>query len=146
MKKIFTFLFFAGLITSAMAQNSRNAQYRNQGNSNPSPVYTKNGQEYAQSNNSFSQPVHENNSYTQRNDNNPNNGYHQNEQGYNHNSENGYGNDRRFDERNDDRRFRDNEHFNQRAYGYERRKEFEGYHRGRFTGRFSIRYGQPSCY
>jgi hypothetical protein len=146
MKKIFTFLFFAGLMTSAMAQNSRNGQYRNQGNGNHSSVYANNGQEYSQSNNGFSQPVQGNNSYTQRNDNNLNNGYHQNEQAYNHNSENGYGNDRRFDERNDDRRFRGNDRFDQRAYSYDRRKEFERYNRGRFNERFSIRYGQASCY
>jgi hypothetical protein len=53
MKKIFTFLFFAGLMTSAMAQNSRNAQYRNQGNSNQSPAYANSGQAYSQPNSRY---------------------------------------------------------------------------------------------
>jgi hypothetical protein len=140
MKKIFTFLFFAGLTAGAMAQNSRNAQYRNQNNSNQLPAYANNSQGYDHSTGMYSQPNQANNGYT------PNNGYQPNEQGYNHNNENGYGNYRRFDERNNDRRFRGNSRFDQRAYGYERKREFERYHRGWFNTRFSVRYRQPSCY
>jgi hypothetical protein len=139
MKKIFTFLFFAGLMTSAMAQNSRNAQYRNQA------AYADNGRGYERSNIGYNRPNQGNNGYIRNNNYNQNNGYHQNEQGYYHN-ENVYVNNRRFDERNDDRRFHDNGRFDERAYGYERKREFERYNRGRFNARFSIRYGQPSCY
>jgi hypothetical protein len=140
MKRIFTFLFFAGLMTSAMAQNSRNAQYRNQTDNSQSTAYANNGQGYGQSNGAYTQNNQANNGYSRSN------GYQQNEQGYNHNNENSYGNSRRFDERNDEPRFRNNVRFNQSAYGYERKWKFERYRRGRFNARFSVRFGQPSCY
>jgi len=129
MKKIFTFLFFAGLMTTAMAQNGRNAQHRDQSNgSSQSPVYSNN----SQSNGGYQQPQQSGNGYQQNNGYSQNNGY-------------AYGNDRRYDDRENDRRFRDYGHYDRRDYGYGRR-EYERNNRSRFNARISIRFGQPSCF
>ena len=136
MKKIFTLLFFAGVMTSAMAQNSRNGSYRNQ-NNNQANAYGNNGQGYTPTN-------QHSNDYARGSEYNQNNGYRQNEQGYN--SQNGYGNERRFEERNDDRRFRGHERFDQRSYGYEGRRDFEHDNHGRFNARVAIRFKQAVCY
>ena len=147
MKKIFTFLFFAGLMTTAMAQNGGYGQHRDQngGNyKNQSTVNAGNNHSYGQTGNGYGQPSQGINGYGQHsgNDYNQNNGYHQQEQGYSHNNENAYGNNRH----DDDRRFHDNNRFDQRAYGYERRQEYERYNRGRFNARVVVRFGQPSCF
>jgi len=132
MKKIFTFLFFAGLMTTAMAQNGNYGQHRNQqtDNHNQSNVYANNGQPtggYSQSNGGYHQPQQAENGYHQ------NNGY-------------AYENDRRFDDRGNDRRFHDNDRYDRHDYGYDRRKEYERPGHSRFNARISIRFGQPSCF
>jgi hypothetical protein len=129
MKKIFTFLFFAGFATSVMAQNTRNAQYRDESRNNQQSTYSNN----TQNNN-------QNSGYTQ------NNGYNQNDQSYNRGNEVVYNNDRRGDERRDDRRFYAGNHYVQRDYRFERRREFERFSPLRFIPRVSIRYGQRACY
>ena len=139
MKKIFTFLFFAGLVTGVMAQNGRSAQYRNQGNGQPG-AYANNGQVYTQPTQSAGNYGRGGNGYNQ------NNGYSGNERSYGSNHENGYNADRRFDERNDDRRFREHERFDKRFYGYENRREFEHANHGRFNAGISIRFRQPVCF
>jgi hypothetical protein len=138
MKKIFTFLFFAGLMTTAMAQNGRNSQYRDQrsNNNQSSPVYSNNTRPaggYGQSNGEYQQPQQPGNGYQQDNGYNQHNGY-------------AYGNDRRSDDRENDHRFHDNDHYDRRDYGYDRRREYERNSRSRFNARISIRFGQPSCF
>jgi hypothetical protein len=138
MKKIFTFLFFAGLMTTAMAQNGNYGQHRSQqaDSHNQPNVYANNSQStggYSQSNGGYRQPQQADNGYQQSNRYNQNNGY-------------AHENDRRFDNRGNDRRFHDNDRYDRHDYGYDRRREYERPNHGRFSARISIRFGQPSCF
>ncbi len=133
MKKIFTFLFLTGLVTGAMAQDSRNAQYRGQSNGYaPSPVYSANNQ----SSGGYASAGHS-------------------ENGYAANSNYGYDNNRGYETRGSDYRdngdrFHDDDRYTRRERAYERevyaRRNYEGYNRGRFDSRVVVRFGRPSCY
>ena len=140
MKKIFTFMFFAGLMTTAMAQDRNSDQHRNQNQAN---VYAYNGQangSYGQSNGGYNQSGQVNNN-GQYKDYNQNNGYHSNNQGYTYNM------DRRGDDRSfEDRRFHSNDHYDHRNEVYDNRREFGRLNRGKVNARVSIRFGQPGCY
>lgn len=137
MKKIFTFLFFAGLMTGAMAQTGRNGQYRNQAGHDQSSVYN-NGREPG-----YGQPAYGNNNYGQ------NNGYHSNDQVYQQErgSSYGYGNsqDRNggYNERSYDRddRGHDHDRYEGRDRRFERENDYGHYGRERAHVRVSFRFG-----
>lgn len=145
MKKIFTCLFFAGLVTTAMAQNKGYGQQHNQNSDNhTSSAGSGNNQGYGQPNQGYGQQGQGNTGYQQNNNGyGQNYGYHQNDQGYNRNNDNGYGNDRRYNDRDDDHRYHDNDRYDRRHNDFERRREYERYNRGRANVHFSIRFGHP---
>ena len=121
MKKIFTFLFFAALISSAaIAQDSRHSQYRNPSadNRNQSPVYHDND------GHGYSSPLQDHN------------GYQRNENGY------GYNNDRRYENRNEGREFRDS----YPIYGHDRRMYNDWYRHNRSRLWLSLHFGKRRWY
>lgn len=125
MKKIFTFLFFAGLVSSAAMAQDRHAQYRNGAdNRGQAPVYqSDNSRGYSQP--VQSQPIYQGN---QRND----NGYNQrngNDNGYGYN-----GNNRNHEERG----FRNN----YPSYDRDGRMERDWYRRSHNRFFLSFRFGR----
>jgi len=128
MKKIFTFLFFAAIISSAaMAQDNRHGQYRNSSadNRNQSPVYqADNGRGY--SNPSQNQGGYQGNDHL----------YNQHENGY------GYDNDKRYEERNNGREFRNS----YPVYGHDRRVYNDRYRHNRSRVLLSIHFGKRLWY
>jgi uncharacterized membrane protein len=92
MKKLFTLIFFVGVLTSAFAQSNRHEKYGNQ----------KNDNNYQSSNNP------EDNNYGDSKSYYDNNGYDKNYQSNNRNNENGYSYNNDRDTRYRDNRGRDN--------------------------------------
>jgi hypothetical protein len=131
MKKIFTFLFFAGLIGSAASAQDRHAQYRNGAadNRNQSTVY-QGGNERGYSQPSQNQPVYQGNN--QRNNNNGNPRY-DNSNGYGYN-----GNNRNYE----DRGFRNT----YRAYDRDGRMDREWYRRSHNRFFLSLSFGRHGRY
>jgi hypothetical protein len=123
MKKIFTFLFFAALISSAAMAQDRHSQYRNPSGDNrdQSPVYQgDNGRGYSSSFQNH-------------------NGYQGNDHRYNQGRENvyGYNNDRRYEDRAFYSRYP--------VYGH-RKIDNEWYRHNRSHVLLSIHFGRRSGY
>ncbi len=130
MKKIYTLLFCAGLVTTVMAQDNRQAQHRNQNNDNRNQ-----SSDYLGSNNhGYGQVGQENNGYEQGREGN------RNSQAYNYSNQRAYGNNnaRSYGDRNDDSRFRGSFH-DERGYSYGGRMEQDRFRRGG-AGAWSLRF------
>jgi len=138
MKKIFTFLFFAGLMTSAIAQQGRNGQRGNPDNrhTSQSTVYSDGGPALR---NDGNQPGYQ-----------QNNGYQQEDRSRSGDYNNGYGNnDRRYQNRYHDNGYRNNNRraqYDQRAYGYNKGRGFERNTGGGISASISIIFGKPGCF